>query len=151
MQSKLNKANANMTYTQTGSAKLTNFAIILVICVILFVAAMLLPKGFSDDLSIIGKGSVAVVLTHDKNSMNGIIMMDLLNKVRSDYKGEVEFLVVDVNTVKGQTFLQQQRVGAIVLVLFDPDGSRWDVIGGDIDEQKLRSAFDSILSKSKNN
>ena len=147
MQSKLNKANANMTYGQTGSAKYTNFAIILAICVILFVAAMLLPKGFSDDLTIIGKGLVAVVLTHDKNSMNGIEMMDLLNKVRSDYKGEIEFLVVDVNTVKGQTFMQQQRVGAIVLVLFDPDGTRGDMIGGDIGEQELRSAFDSILSK----
>lgn len=147
MQSKLNKANANMTYGQTGSAKLTNFAIIIAICVILFVAAILLPKGFSDDLTIIGKGSVAVVLTHDKNSMNGIEMMDLLNKVRSDYKGEVEFLVVDVNTLKGQTFMQQQRVGAIVLVLFDPDGTRGDMIGGDIGEQELRSAFDSILSK----
>ena len=147
MQSKLNKANANMTFGQTGSAKLTNFAIIIAICVILFVAAILLPKGFSDDLTIIGKGSVAVVLTHDKNSMNGIEMMDLLNKVRSDYKGEVEFLVVDVNTVKGQTFMQQQRVGAIVLVLFDPDGTRGDMIGGDIGEQELRSAFDSILSK----
>ena len=147
MQSKLNKANANMTFGQTGSAKLTNFAIIIAICVILFVAVILLPKGFSDDLTIIGKGSVAVVLTHDKNSMNGIEMMDLLNKVRSDYKGEVEFLVVDVNTVKGQTFMQQQRVGAIVLVLFDPDGTRGDMIGGDIGEQELRSAFDSILSK----
>jgi len=147
MQSKLNKANANMTFGQTGSAKLTNFAIIIAICVILFVAAILLPKGFSDDLTIIGKGSVAVVLTHDKNSMNGIEMMDLLNKVRSDYKGEVEFLVVDVNTLKGQTFMQQQRVGAIVLVLFDPDGTRGDMIGGDIGEQELRSAFDSILSK----
>jgi len=136
-----------MTYGQTGSAKLTNFAIIIAICVILFVAAILLPKGFSDDLTIIGKGSVAVVLTHDKNSMNGIEMMDLLNKVRSDYKGEVEFLVVDVNTLKGQTFMQQQRVGAIVLVLFDPDGTRGDMIGGDIGEQELRSAFDSILSK----
>jgi len=147
MQSKLNKANANMTFGQTGSAKLTNFAIIIAICVILFVAVILLPKGFSDDLTIIGKGSVAVVLTHDKNSMNGIEMMDLLNKVRSDYKGEVEFLVVDVNTLKGQTFMQQQRVGAIVLVLFDPDGTRGDMIGGDIGEQELRSAFDSILSK----
>ncbi|GJM05371.1 MAG: hypothetical protein DHS20C09_13620 [marine bacterium B5-7] len=140
-----NGTNSSMTYAQTGSAKLTNFVIILVICVILVAAAMLLPKGFSEDLSIIGKGSVVVVLTHDKNSVNGMEMMDLLNKVRSDYKGKVDFLAVDVNSPKGQAFIQQQRVGTIVLVLFGPDGSRGDVIGGDIGEQELRSALDNIL------
>ncbi len=141
-----NGTNSNMTYTQTGSARLTNLAIILVMCVILAAAAMLLPKGFSDDLSIIGKGSVVVVLTHDKNSVNGMEMMDLLNKVRSDYKGKVDFLAVDVNTPKGQTFIQQQSVRAIVLVLFGRDGSKRDVIGGEIGEQELRSALDGILS-----
>ncbi len=34
----------------------------------------------------------------------------------------------------------------LIEVLFDPDGSRRDVIGGDIGEQELRSALDGILS-----
>ena len=134
-----------MTYAQTGSARLANLVIILVICVILVAAAMLLPKGFSDDLSIIGQGSAVVVLTHDKNTMGGVVTMDLLNKVRSDYEGKVDFLAVDVNTPGGQAFTQQQSVGTIVLVLFGPDGSRRDVIDGDIGEQDLRSALDGIL------
>jgi hypothetical protein len=135
-----------MTYAQTGSAKQTNLFIILFICVILVAAAMLLPKGFSDDLSIIGQGSVVVVLTHEKNSVDGILKMDLLNTVRSDYEGKVEFLAVDVNTPEGQTFMRQHGVGAIVLVLFGPDGSRRNVLGAGIGEQELRSVLDGILS-----
>ncbi len=135
-----------MTYTQTGSARHTNLVIILFVCVILVAAAMLLPKGFSDNLSIIGQGSVVVVLTHDKNTAGGVVTMDLLNKVRSDYKGKVDFLAVDVNTQKGQVFTRQQGVGANVLVMFDPDGSRRDVLGGGIGEQELRTALDDILS-----
>ena len=135
-----------MTYAQTGSAKQTNLFIILFICVILVAAAMLLPKGFSDNLSIIGQGSVVVVLTHDKNAVDGILTMDLLNKIRSDYYGKVDFLAVDVNTLEGQAFTRQQGVGAIVLVLFGPDGSRRDVLGAGIGEQELRSALDDILS-----
>ena len=135
-----------MTYTQTGSIRHTNLVIILFICVILVAVAMLLPKSFSDNLSIIGQGSVVVVLTHDKNSMSGAMTMDLLNKVRSDYEGKVDFLVVDVNTPKGQAFTRQQGVGAIVLVFFAPDGSRRGKLGGGIGEQALHSALDDILS-----
>ena len=135
-----------MTYAQTGSARHTNLVIILFVCVILVAAAMLLPKGFSDNLSIIGQGSVVVVLTHDKNTAGGVVTMDMLNKVRSDYKGKVDFLAVDVNTPEGQAFTRQQGVGAIVLVLFGPDGSRRDVLGAGIGEQELRSALDDILS-----
>ena len=114
-----------MTYTQTGSARHTNLVIILVICVILFAAVMLLPKGFSDNLSKIGQGTVVVVLTHDKNTVGGMLAMELLNKIRSDYDGRVDFLAVDVNDQQGQAFTRQQGVGAVVLVLLaqtDQDG-----------------------------
>ena len=54
-----------MIYTQTGSATRTTLIVIVGVCVFLAVAVMLLPKGFSDDLSIIGKDMAAVVLTHE--------------------------------------------------------------------------------------
>ena len=107
---------------------------------------MLLPKGFSDDLSKIGQGSVVLVLTHDKNTVGGMVAMELLNAVRSDYEGKVDFLAVDVNTLQGQDFTRQQGVGAVVLVLFGPDGSRRDVLGADISEKELRSVLNAILS-----
>jgi len=135
-----------MTYTQNGFARYTNLVIILVVCVILVAATMLLPKGFSDDLSKIGQGSVVMVLTHDKNTVGGMVAMDMLNTIRSDYEGRVDFLAVDVNTPQGQAFTRQQGVGAVVLVLFGPDGSRRDVLGAGISEKELRSVLDAILS-----
>ena len=134
-----------MTYTQTGSARHTNLVIILFICVILFAAVMLLPKGFSDNLSKIGQGTVVVVLTHDKNTVGGMLAMELLNKIRSDYDGRVDFLAVDVNAQQGRAFTKQQGVGAVVLVLFGPDGSRRDVLDAGISEKVLRSVLDDIL------
>ena len=135
-----------MTYTQTGSARYTNLVIILIVCAVLVTAVMFLPKGFSDDLSIIGQGSAVVVLTHDKNTVGGVVFMDMLSDVRSDYEGRIDFLVVDVNTPKGQGFIRQQGVRPIVLVLFGPDGSKRNVIGFGIDEEELRSVLDGLLS-----
>lgn len=135
-----------MIYTQTGSATRTSLIVVLVICASLAVAVMLLPKGFSDNLSKIGQGSVVVVLTHDKNSVGSMELMELLNKVRSDYAGKVDFLAVDFNSREGQTFGRQQAVGSVVLVLFGPDGARRGVLGSRIDEKDLRSEIDGILS-----
>lgn len=136
----------SMIYTQTGSATRTSLIVILVIGGLLAVAVMLLPKGFSDDLSKIGQGSATVVLTHDKNSVESMEFMELLNKVRSDYAGKVDFLAVDINTRQGQVFSRRQNVGAAVLVLFDPDGVKRGVLYSGIDEQKLRSEIEHILT-----
>lgn len=135
-----------MTYSQTGSASRTSLIVVLVIGALLAVAVMLLPKGFSDDLSKIGQGLAVVVLTHDKNSMGSTELMELLNKVRSDYPGKVEFLAVDINTMKGNAFSRQQRVGPAVVVLFSQDGTKQGVLYYGIDEQKLRSELDNLLS-----
>jgi len=135
-----------MTYTQNGFARLTNLVIILAVCVILVTAIMLLPKGFSDDLSKIGQGSVVLVLTHDKDTVGGMLAMELLNTIRSDYEGMVDFLAVDVNTSQGHAFTRQQGVGSVVLVLFGPDGSRRDVLSAGISEKELRSVLNATLS-----
>ncbi|MFW2372750.1 MAG: hypothetical protein ACN4GM_06470 [Gammaproteobacteria bacterium] len=135
-----------MTYTQTGSAARTSLIVVLVICGLLAVAVMLLPKGFSDDLSKIGQGMAVVVLTHDKNSVGSMQFMELLNKVRADYAGMVEFLAVDINTREGQAFSRRQGVGAVVLVLFGPDGTRQGVLYSGIGEKALRSEIDNIVS-----
>ena len=135
-----------MNYIQAGSATRTSLIVVFVVCAFLAVAVMLLPKGFSDDLSKIGQGSVVVVLTHDKNTVGSMQVMELLNKVRSDYAGKVDFLVVDIATREGQDFIREQGVFDVVLVLFGEDGARRGVLGGGIGEKNLRSALDGILS-----
>jgi len=135
-----------MIYSQNGFARLTNLVILLTVCVILVAAFMLLPKGFSDDLSKVGQGSVVLVLTHDKDTVGGMLAMELLNTVRSDYEGLVDFLAVDVNTPQGHAFTRQQGVGSVVLVLFAPDGSRLDVLSAGINDKELRSVLNAALS-----
>ena len=136
-----------MANTKTGIARYTNLIIIIAVCLILAAAVMLLPKGFSDDVSKIGQGSVVLVLTHDKNTVGGMLAMDMLNKVRSDYENRVEFLAVDVNTVQGRAFIRQQGVVSVVLVLFGRDGSKKSVLIAGISEKELRVALDDVLSR----
>ncbi|MFT7389699.1 MAG: hypothetical protein ACI8VC_002971 [Candidatus Endobugula sp.] len=139
-----------MYYSQTGSAKWMTLAVIIAVCGILAAAVMLMPKGFKDDLSLIGQGSVSVVLVHDKNLVAGTTTMELLNKVRSDYEGTVNFLAVDVVTPIGRTFMREQGVNVIDLVVFDQDGAMKRVMsGGGLSEQQLRSVIDDLLTLSK--
>lgn len=134
-----------MKHYQQGSAKLITLAVVIAICGVLFAAVRLMPKGFKDDLSIIGQGSVVVVLVHDKHLVGGTKMMELMNKLRPDYEGKVEFLAVDIATPIGQSFIQQQKVNAIDLVIFDSKGERKSVIKTGAGEQQLRAVLDSTL------
>ena len=136
-----------MITKQTGSASLIKLAVVLAVCGILAFAITSLPKGFKDDLSLIGQGSVSAVLVHDKNLVRSTQMMEILNKIRSDYEGKVVFLAVDLDTPVGQSFSQGQQVGAIDLVIFDREGVRQNVLNGAANEQDLRSALDDTLNQ----
>ena len=137
-----------MTNKQAGSASLIKLAVVLAVCGILAFAITSLPKGFKDDLSLIGQGTVSAVLVHDKNLVRSTEMMEILNKIRSDYESEVVFLAVDLDTPTGQSFSQGQRVNAIDLVIFDRKGERQKVLNGAIDEQGLRTALNDTLNPS---
>jgi len=123
-------------------------AVVAGICGLLFLMYSMLPKGFKDDLTLIGQGAVSVVLTHDKNLLDSVQTMELLNEVRSDYEGRVEFLAVDIATPVGQGFVREQRVGAVNLVIFGPDGARREVVDYRLTAQQLRSVLDAALSGS---
>lgn len=135
-----------MNYKQAGSSKLVTLVIILAVCGILVIGVMLMPKGFKDDLSVIGQGSVSVVLVHDKNLVAGTETMALLNKIRPDYEGTVDFLAVDIDTPIGQAFIREQRVNVIDLVIFGQDGSRQQVVNAGVGERALRSALNEMVS-----
>ncbi len=121
--------------------------VITAILALLVLMFLMLPKGFKDDLSLIGQGSVSVVLTHDKNLLDSTRMMEVMNKVRSDYEGKVQFLAVDVVTPVGQGFVRDQRVGSISLVIFGSDGQRLQLLDNRVTEQSLRATLDGILAK----
>ena len=134
-----------MTYRQTGSAARTTLLVILGVCAFFAVAVMLLPKGFSDDLTKIGQGMPAVVLVHDKGSMGSLNLMDLLNKVRSDYSDKVEFIVVNINSQEGKMFREQQNIDGVNLVLFSHRGIQRGTLANSNDEAELRLELNKLF------
>ena len=137
-----------MKTSQTGSALRS---ILITIAVIIAVVGMLvtqLPKGYKDDLSSIGKGVGTVVLIHNKNGAKSLELMGVVDRVRSDFEGRVDFLIAEVDTDAGRAFMQAQQVANIGLVFFSPEGQRLRFVDGPIDKAALRAALDSAFPKS---
>lgn len=99
---------------------------ILLLLVVLMVIN--LPRGYSDDLSRIGKGQASVVLIHNKNSVSSLNLMHVLDDVRGKYAGRVEFLLADANTPQGQEFITANHAAPATLVLFNANGNRVKVL-----------------------
>lgn len=87
------------------------------------VAAMNLPRGYSDDLSRIGKGKAAVVLIRDKNAVQSFDLINVLDSLRDQYSGKVEFLLTDSDTSQGQAFIAANHAARATLVLLDANGN----------------------------
>lgn len=134
-----------MFLKSTGSTLGATLISIFAVVAFLVVAFMLLPKGFSSDTSIIGKGSNVVVLAHNKDSVQSLNLMDYMNEVRSDYAGRVEFLVADANTPQGSSFIESQNVELGTLLLFGPDGRRINVVSNLGNSSNLRLVLDTTF------
>ena len=91
------------------------------------VLALLLPKGFSSDTSIIGQGSNFVILAHNKDSAQSLNLLEYMNEARSDYACKVEFVVTDTNVSEGSAFIASQKIELGTLLLFAPNGMRLNV------------------------
>jgi len=138
-----------MHYNQTGAAVRTLLITLVAIAAFLVIAFTLLPKGFNHDTSIIGKGSNVVVLAHDKNTVYSLNLMGMLNQVRDDYAGRVEFLVVDSGSGDGRLFILKERANPGDLLLYGQDGVRREVLININDETILRAALDDVFSLRK--
>lgn len=92
------------------------------------VIAMNLPRGYSDDLSRIGKGKVAVVLVRDKNAVQSFDLMEAMNAVRDKYAGQVEFLLTDSDTPEGRAFIADKGAARVTLVVLDANGKMLNVL-----------------------
>lgn len=136
-----------MHHTQNGSALRSGLITTAIIVVALVIAATQLPRGFSDDVSVIGQGTPAVVLVHNKESMLSLNMMTQLNRVRPDYRNDINFLVVDIATEPGRAFVNQHRLdGSIMLVMFDRNGVRRGLVTDIGDEAALRATLNEAFA-----
>jgi hypothetical protein len=91
-------------------------------------AAMNLPRGYSDDLSRIGKGKAAIVLVRDKNAVESFNLMEVMNAIRDQNAGQVEFLLTDFNTPEGRAFITANGAARVTLVLLDANGNKVSVL-----------------------
>ncbi|MEW5755480.1 MAG: hypothetical protein AB1810_04195 [Pseudomonadota bacterium] len=135
-----------MNKRPTGSAMTSSILTILAIILLLVFIVAKLPRGYSDDVAKIGQGANVMVLVHNKDSVHSLNLMGLMDKVRDDYQGAVEFLVVDVATPPGRSFADKQQLNPSTLAFFGPDGQRREVLFGVENEQGLRMALDQVFA-----
>ena len=116
---------------QTAANRNTRKIRWIVAVLLLLIAAtvmMNLPRGFSDDLSQIGKGRTAVVLVRDKDAVESMQLMNAVNGIRGQFAGRVVFLLTDYDTPEGRAFIAAHNAARITLVLFDPSGKEVKVL-----------------------
>jgi hypothetical protein len=83
-----------------------------------------LPRGaFVTDLSRIGQGTPALVVARDINYLAGHEVMEILNSIREEYEGRVEFLAAHLGRPDGQAFANRYNMRDGTVVLFAADGS----------------------------
>ena len=105
-----------------------------------------LPKGsYPTDLSRIGQGQAALVLTMDGHFMAGMEMMPVLDTLREEFGGQAHFLVASMGLPEGQAFAQQHRTVDGSVVVFDPSGVRRAVLHGPRTAAELRQALQLAL------
>lgn len=106
--------------------------------------AMNLPRGFSDDLTRIGKGKPTVVFVRDKNAVESMGMINLLGDIRSKFAGQVEFLLTDYDTPQGRAFISTSHAAPITLVLFDAGGKQLKILTAPQTAASLEKEITSI-------
>lgn len=106
-----------------------------------------LPGGaYPTDLSRVGAGRPALVLAYDSNTTQGVAVMDLMNRIRDDYAGRVEFLVAHLGVADGQEFAGRFAAVDGTVLLFAADGRVVEVLQRPPSVGELRRALDRVLA-----
>lgn len=101
-----------------------------------------LPDGaYSTDLSRIGNGRPAVVLAQDSNYVGGMGVMELMNVVRAEHEGKVDFLVAPLGLADARAFAAQHAASDGTVLLFAADGRLAGVLHHPRSAAELRSAL----------
>jgi hypothetical protein len=134
--------------TKNASGKRGWVKTLVIVGLVIGAAALLfaqLPRGvFSTDLSRIGQGTPALVVARDANYLAGAQVMDLINSVRPEYEGRVEFLAAHLGHPDGQAFARRHEMQDAVVVVFGADGSPSARLVVPQTAEELRAALDVV-------
>jgi len=138
----------NNTVPSAKKSPIVKIIVALLMLGLVWLAVSNLPRGYSRDLTQIGKGKNVVVQVHDHNLVGSIDLMENLNKVRPEYAGSVEFMVADLLTPEGQAFATAHDVSSVTLVFFAPDGTPRGGVKGSQDLSTLRNSLNQAFNLS---
>ena len=136
--------------TQGSSGKrITKWIVVLLLLLVVAVLVMKLPRGFSDDLTRIGKGKAAVVLVRDKSAVQSFDLMEVMNGIRDQYSDKAEFLLTDFNTPEGRAFMTANGAAKVTVVVFDASGNKVNVLFPPQTAESMQQAIDAALEVAK--
>lgn len=104
-------------------------------------AVSLLPRGYSQDISLIGKGDRVMVLFQVPFTVDGQKAVDSMNALRNEYDGRVKFILADQKVEQGKKFTELYGVDSTAFVFFTPDGQKINTLYG---EQTVETLRDNI-------
>jgi hypothetical protein len=136
--------NSEVTATVKRSSKV-KWVVAGILLAFATAVAMNLPRGFSDDLSRIGKGKAALVLVRDKNAVQSFELIEVMNAIRDQYNGQVEFLLTDFNSPEGRSFITDNKADRVTLVLLDANGKMAKVLYPPQSAESVRQAIAGVL------
>jgi len=119
---------------------------------LLFLVATLvmnLPRGYSDDLTRIGKGKAAVVLVRDKSAVQSFDLMEVMNGIRDHYSDKAEFLRTDFNTPEGRACMTANGAAKVTVVLFDANGNKVNILFPPQNADSMQQAIDAAIQVAK--
>ena len=102
----------------------------------------IMPKGFKDDLSLVGQGKNIAVLGYSDEIVQSVQMMAVVTKIRDTYKGRLEFLVADVTSTQGVQFQKNYGIDNTTIIFFAPDGRQLTTVSWPQTAETLRQAID---------
>ena len=127
-----------------GQARKIKLIVIVLLLLLVAIVVMNLPRGFSGDLSLIGKGKTAVVLVRDKNAVESFGLMEVMNGIRDLYAGKVEFLLTDFDTPEGRAFISANGAARVTVVVFDANGNKVNVLYPPQTAESMQQAISAV-------
>ena len=69
-------------------------------------------------------------------------LMEVMNGIRDQYAGQVEFLLTDFDTPEGRAFMAANGAARVTVVVFDANGKKVNVLYPPQTAESLQQAID---------
>ena len=119
---------------------------VLVLIGVAIFAVSLLPRGYSQDISLIGKGDKVVVLLQEPFTVDGQESVDAMNELRDEYEGRVKFILADKKVEQGMKFAEMYDVNSTAFVFFAPNGEKINTLYGGQSAAALRDNINKAFN-----